>query len=600
MSQQPSASGTSERRSAACQRGPEAQGHDLWQGFFEEASDPIFTLDPAGGTITNANQAASSVLGYARDELAGMPIGQVVPRFTDAPAWAELTEALEAGGSEILELTYRRRDGSTLPMEIQARLIRLRDGDDFVLQVARDIAEQKRTEEALKVSQEYANNILESSLDIIIAVGNDRRVIEFNRAAEESFGYGREEVLGRHVQMLYARGHEHDMVHEQTLLRGRMLTEISNRRKNGEEFPCLLASSILRDAEGRQIGVMGISRDISERKQTERALRESQEYAQSILLSSLDMIIAVDNDRHIIEFNAAAEECFGHTRDEVIGKHVSMLYADADDHSWVHRLTRLEGRLVTEVRNRKKSGDEFPALLASSCLRDLDGVEIGVMGISRDITEQKLAEEALQAALREKEILLRELHHRVKNNLQVISGLFFLQSRATKDEEARRTLQEAENRIHALGLIHEKLFQRRNLDRIDFGTYVRELMDNLLVAYSLDAQDIDLVVRAKEVSLGVEKAIPCALLLNELVSNALKHAFPDGRDGEIRVVFDREEDLGRYRLVVRDNGIGPPDGFDLRSGRSVGLQIVRLLTEQMRAEVLVETEGGLGVTVTFE
>jgi len=542
MSPQPSPSGTSERCGGPRQWAPEEHGHDLWQGFFEEASDPVFTLDLTRGTITDANRAASSVLGYARDELAGMSIGEVVPELGDAPAWAELTEDLEDDGSKVVELTYRRRDGSTLPMEVRTRLLQLEDGAGFVLQVARDLTERKRAEEALKVSQEYANNILESSLDIIIAVDNDRRITEFNRAAEESFGYGREEVLGRHVRMLYARGHEHDVVHEQTLLRGRMLTEISNCRKNGEEFPCLLASSILRDAEGRQIGVMGISRDITERKQAERALQESQEYARSILRSSLDVIIAVDNDRHIIEFNAAAEECFGYTRDEALGKHVSMLYADVEDHNRIHRLTRLSGRLVTEVRNRKKSGEEFPALLASSCLRDLDGVEIGVMGISRDITEQKLAEERLQAALKEKETLLRELHHRVKNNLQVISGLFFLQSRATLDEEARRSFQEAENRIHALGLIHEKLYQKKNFDRIDFGTYVRELMDDLLVAYSLDARDIDLEVCAREVSLDVDKAIPCALILNELVSNALKHAFPDGREGKIRVVFDREED----------------------------------------------------------
>jgi len=189
--------------------------------------------------------------------------------------------------------------------------------------------ERRQAVEALKASEEYSKNIIESSLDMIIAVDKERRITEFNKAAEETFGYLSEEVLGKSVNILYEDSEVGRKIHKTTLQKGRSVQEILNKRKNGKVFPSLLSASVLRNARGEVVGVMGISRDITERKQAVEALKASEEYSKNIIESSLDMIIAVDNERRITEFNKAAEKTFGYLSEEVLGKSVNILYGDS-------------------------------------------------------------------------------------------------------------------------------------------------------------------------------------------------------------------------------------------------------------------------------
>lgn len=259
-----------------------------------------------------------------------------------------------------------------------------------------EIAERKATEEALWVSQEYADNIINSSLDMIIAVDTERHVIEFNPAAQKTFGYTSEEVLGQHVDILYADINEASSIYNSTVKEGECIQEIFNKRKDGEIFPCLLSASILRDATGNTVGFMGISCDISEQKQAEEALRRSQQYARDIIESSLDMIVAIDLEQKIIEFNKAAQETFGYELDEVMGKQIDFLYANQYEALTVFQTTLTEGQCVREVSNIRKNGGVFPCLFSASILKDVHGKIVGMMGISRDITEQKRTEEKLR------------------------------------------------------------------------------------------------------------------------------------------------------------------------------------------------------------
>jgi len=216
--------------------------------------------------------------------------------------------------------------------------------------------------------------------------------------------------------------------------------------------------------------------------------------------------------------------------------------------------------------------------------------------------EEKVAERTkeLQRSLKEKEMLLREIHHRVKNNMQVISSLLRLQSRAIEDKEGIEIFKESQNRIKSMALVHEKIYHSKDLSGIDFADYIRELANGLVRFYGVDADRIALKFDVKNVSLGINSAISCGLLINELLSNSLKYAFPEGKSGEIRV-FLRTTGENDIKLKVSDNGVGLPEDLDFRKSQSLGMQLVTTLVEyQLQGKIELNRNGGTEFKITFE
>jgi len=234
-------------------------------------------------------------------------------------------------------------------------------------------------------------------------------------------------------------------------------------------------------------------------------------------------------------------------------------------------------------------------------LYDRNGRTIGTFGISRDITEKKHVESQLQSSLREKEILLKEVHHRVKNNMQVISSLLNLQSNYAKDIESLEMFRESRQRVLAMARVHEKMYQSHDFTRIDFCTYVREMADGYRLSYPLDSKSIDLQVNGENVFLSMDYAIPAGLVVNELISNALKHAFPQDWNHESRISVDISIDNEKsIRLSIKDNGIGLPEMMDFRSGKTLGLQLVYILVEeQLEGKVQLQKGKGTHFVITF-
>jgi PAS domain S-box-containing protein len=214
-----------------------------------------------------------------------------------------------------------------------------------------------------------------------------------------------------------------------------------------------------------------------------------------------------------------------------------------------------------------------------------------------DITERK-QEERLQASLHEKNVLLQEVHHRIKNNLQVISGLLHLQARSLPDAQVAALFRESESRVKAIALIHEKLYQSADFGAIDFTSYISILATDLFRTYQIQSDVIGLQISAADVFLDMERAVCCALILNELISNCLKHAFPAGRQGEIRIECCREAN-GDCRLMVADNGIGWPKEVDVQTSPSLGLRLVRILAKQLEGTLHVDSDGGAKVELQF-
>jgi two-component sensor histidine kinase len=218
--------------------------------------------------------------------------------------------------------------------------------------------------------------------------------------------------------------------------------------------------------------------------------------------------------------------------------------------------------------------------------------------LSYEITDKKLIEEQMLESIREKEILLQEVHHRVKNNLQVISSILNLQSAYVKDQNSLDILRESQNRIKSMSFIHESLYQTRDFSQIEFSDYILSLSNNLIHSYSIQAGKIELETNFKKVFLSLDQAIPCGLIINELVSNALKYAYPHQESGVIRLVI--REEGGKVQISVGDSGVGLPAGLDVENSESLGLQLVYTLIDQLDASIQIDTKMGTEYLITFD
>ena len=218
--------------------------------------------------------------------------------------------------------------------------------------------------------------------------------------------------------------------------------------------------------------------------------------------------------------------------------------------------------------------------------------------LREDNAARQEAQARLQDLLQEKEVLFKEMHHRVKNNLQIVASLLDMQAEGIQDAHARRMFEESQHRIHVIALIHDTLYQGDNLAHIEVGPFIQRLASQLFDAAAVDVRRVSLEVEADEVFLGLTTAIPCGLIVNELVTNSLKHAFPDPQSGCVRIVL-RAGSEGGVTLRVSDTGVGLPEGLDFRAGNSLGLQLVSILTEQLGGTIALEPGEGTTFTVTF-
>jgi two-component sensor histidine kinase len=222
--------------------------------------------------------------------------------------------------------------------------------------------------------------------------------------------------------------------------------------------------------------------------------------------------------------------------------------------------------------------------------------------VARDISERKKLEAELKNSLKEKDLMMKEIHHRVKNNLMVIQSLLNLQSKYIKDTDARDIFKDSQNRAKSMAMIHESLYQSSDLKRIEFSEYINTLANNLFYSYAADPERVKMSVNVDEVMLDINTAIPLGLILTELISNCLKYAFPDEESGEIKVDFhsDTEEGTHKFRLTVSDNGVGLPPDFDPKKSDSLGIMLIYSLSDQIGAELELDSTGGTKFEITFE
>lgn len=341
-----------------------------------------------------------------------------------------------------------------------------------------------------------------------------------------------------------------------------------------------------------------LEKQVSER--TAKLQESEQRYRQSVE-NSPNPIFSVDRDGIILTWNRASANIFQYGQEMVGGKYQKLL-SNPEDRTAIesmlaqvfqkHKLSDLD------ISYRCKDGNERYMVSRLYPLIDHKGRVHACVFANTDITERKEAEEKIRVSLKEKEVMLQEIHHRVKNNLQIISSLHKLQSSQINDKEILEAFVSSQGRIRSMALIHEKLYQSKDLAKVDFSEYIRGLTSTLFRSYKISENYVKLKVNVEDAFLDLNRSIPCGLVINELVSNALKHAFPDGRKGELVIDFRRERD-NKFKLIVADNGVGFPEGLDFRNAESLGMRLVCILTEQLHGTVELNQKAGTKFEIRF-
>ncbi len=463
---------------------------------------------------------------------------------------------------------------------------------------AHDI-DQRDLAQALHESEEHFRLLVESVQDYaIIMLDEQGYIISWNLGAERNTGYVADEILGKHIAIFYTPEDNAHQQAEQELVQAQkhpLELEGWRVRKDGSRFLAQISLTPLKDTEGKLRGFAKITRNISDRHKMEQRFRQ-------VVESAPNAIVMVNIDGVIEMVNAQTERIFGYVRTELLGKSIEVLIPERfrPQHPGLRKFffTDPHSRPMGKGRDLyalRKDGSEFPVEIGLNPFESDEGTK--VLSAIVDISDRKQKEQKIQAALEEKNILLGEIHHRVKNNLQIVHSLLDLQSTRIQDDAVLEMLRDSQNRIRSMALIHQTLYQSNDFARVNFSNVLEALVPSLVESYGIDSGAVVFSINANEVLLPLNIAIPCGLIVNELVTNALKHAFPEGRQGEIRIELLKQDT--QILLSVSDNGAGVPADFELEKRSTLGLQLVSLLADQISAQLAIERANPTRFSLTF-
>lgn len=458
-------------------------------------------------------------------------------------------------------------------------------------------------EQKLRESEKKFRSVAQSAVEGICTVDEQGNIIFYNDSFLEIFGYLEGELEGVKITKLVPDIYHGDIrnivenykSNGNHRLLGRTL-EAEGLRKDGSHFP--METSISTWVSAGKNYFTAIIRDITQRKMME----EEQNKLVSIVESSDDAIIGKDLEGNITSWNKGAENLYGYTKEEMLGKKMDHLIPPEQKREFPNLMDRIvKGERIKHYESKRirKDGKIIDISLSISPILNAEGEIIGSSSIARDITEKKKMEEALKQSLKDKDMLIGEIHHRVKNNLLIITSLLNLQSQYIKDKESLKIFQESENRARSMAMIHEKLYQSREAKRIDFTDYMRTLGTELYHTYVLNPGQINFEMDLDpELVLDVDNAIPLGLIFNELLTNSFKHAFPHDRKGNIKVSFHKRDE--HYVMSVEDDGVGLPPDLEIEKTDSFGLRLVTALSQQIDALMNIDTTKGTNFTLTFK
>ncbi|MBF0537386.1 MAG: PAS domain S-box protein [Nitrospirae bacterium] len=569
--------------------------------IFTLSSDMICIAD-INGYFRKINPAWEKTLGYTKEELLSKPYLYFVHPDDKDKTLAVGSNTLALGATvSNFENRFLCKDGTYRWLSWTSNP---NPEKGITYAIARDITERKQVEVALQQSEEKFRTLFESSIDALFIIDMDGNLIDINKTAYERLGYMKEEMLS---MSLYQLDHPdfRDKIPDRIAMiqkHGHAVFELAHMRKDGTSMPIEVNINLI-DFQGRKV-FFSIIRDITERKQSEeklkkreRQLMESQRVAH---LGNWDLNLVSQE----LEWSDEAYRLFDQSPGLFVpsfNEFARLVHPD----DLVTMQTNFGKALDSDttpyhvaVRIINDTGRQWVMEAFGVVRRDSSGKALSIFGTAQDITERRRYEEQIQQSLREKETLLRELYHRTKNNMQIITSILILQSRDIDDKKTLQILEDTRNRIHSMAMVHEKLYKAKNLSQVYLSDYIKDLVSALKESHNTEAEHISLDVNVDIIAVSIDTITPLGLILNELMTNALKYAFPDKREGWIVITARLKEDA-IIELSFSDNGIGMPNNINIEETETLGLMLVRTLVAQIKGTLEIQTQNGTTFIITF-
>ncbi len=575
---------------------------ERYKALFDRSLYCVFVHDLEGNFI-DANKASLDLLGYKKKDIRTLNFASLLDEEQIPLALESMAEIIKTGTQKkSTQFKLRKKDGDFVWVETEASLLS-QDGVPFgILGIARDITEHRKTEKALRDREEKYRKIFESLYDVYYLTDREGMISEISPSVYRQAGWDPEDVIGHPVTDFYLDPSAKEIFAKTLKETGAVNDyELQLLAKDGRVIDVSVSSHIVFDDDCNPVGVEGVLRDISTRKKMEEALKESEQKFRTMVENSLQGIFIVQ-DMEMVYANEALSQIVGYSLEEIQAlsqeEMRGIIHPEDQNKVWGRMADRLAGKDVPsryEFKAIKKNGDTVWMEMVSNRI-EYEG-KPAVQGAIIDISDRQQADEQIKASLKEKEVMLREIHHRVKNNMQIILSLLRIQSRTVADKETREVFKQSQNRIRSMALIHEALYKSGDLAHIDFADYISRMTTHLLSIYREDLGHVEVKQEAEGVFLDINKAIPCGLIISELVSNSLKHAFPEKREGNvlIRMLMNK----GKNELVVKDDGIGFPAGLNFRKTETLGLQLVTDLVLQVSGSIQLKRTEGTEFIVKF-
>ncbi|MFB2876273.1 PAS domain S-box protein [Floridanema aerugineum] len=622
----------------------------IYQRAMAAAINGIVITDASGPNlpVIYCNPAFEKTTGYTAEEIIGKNCRLLQGKDTDPNAIKQIRQAIRQGEECCVIVKNYRKDGTAFwneltisPVQdadgkithfigIQNDITKRKEAEDSLQKAYEElekrvdertatlkqineklqleIADRQKIEAALRESEARFRAIFERAAIGIALVNMEEKPVVSNTALQNILGYSNEELRQKTFSdFTYPDDRDKNQELYQKMILGELDHYQMEKRfyhKNGQIVWANLTVSLMRDEHGKPQFAVSMVKNISDRKQAETALQLSQERLKFLLSSNPVVIYSCKafGDYGATFISENVRSLFGYEAEEFVndsGFWATHIHPEDAPGVFANLLHLLEHNYHNhEYRFLHKNGKYIWVYDQTKLIRDQQGNPLEILGYWADISDRKETEDKLKTSLKEKEVLLKEIHHRVKNNLQVISSLLKLQSGYINDQQTLALFGDSQNRVKAMALIHEKLYQSSDLARISLSEYIHQLADNLVNSYALKANNIKLNIFVAQLFLDVDTAIPCGLIINELLSNSLKYAFPDGKSGEINIEFKL---LGQEKLYLKvsDNGIGLPADFQLEETESLGLQLVYNLTEQLGGNLTIDSSNGTSFKIIF-
>jgi PAS domain S-box-containing protein len=465
-----------------------------------------------------------------------------------------------------------------------------------------DISTKRLTEKQLN----YQHNILSKIQEAVIGIDSKFNVTYLNEAAEKLYSTKFDLQKNQPLSSLFLVGwtteSQQKAAFEEIQTKGYWQGEVTHITHIGKQLQVDIVVQRLIYQSNSSQEYLAIVRDISERKMVEVGLRQSEIRFKNLVESLSDLVWEIDAEGKFTYISPALEKLLGYQPEELIGKPPTVLMSAAEAartrpiFDAIKKSKKSFSYILVE--HLHKDGRTITIELSGVPVYNTDNEWLGYQGIMHDVTQRQQSEITIRNSLKEKETLIKEIHHRVKNNMQVISSLLLLQSQQIQDEKVLELYKESQMRIKSMALVHEKLYQSPDLSRIEFIGYIRSLTHVLASANRNANVQLQVETLSNEIYLSIDIAIPCGLIINELVSNAYKHAFPHSRKGIIKVALNFQEKNNNYALVISDDGIGV--NVPEQKTSSLGLHLVKALTTQINGQFRYYNDAGAVFEILFK